>query len=116
MKKYVWDAWLRPNFLTKDVKNDHIAEIPVRGKTLRNADIARLFLESGSELQIETIQDVIDRTDRIKKEKLQEGYTVQTGICHLSPHITGTWIGDVSADNSKHKATLSISTTAEMAR
>ena len=57
--------------------------IPVRGRTLRNADIARLFLETGSELQIETIQDVIDRTDRIKKEKLQEGYTVQTGFSRM---------------------------------
>ena len=83
MNKYFWNAWLRPNHLSQEVQNDQVAEVFSPGKTLTNADIARLFLETGPELQIETIQDVINRTDRIKKEKLQEGYTVQTGFSRM---------------------------------
>lgn len=114
MKKFFWKAWLRENHLTKEVDNDFIAEVSTVGKTLRNVDVARLFVESGSEIQFETLLDVIDRTDRIRREKLQEGYSVQTGICHLSPRIIGSWLGATAADTSKHKITLSITPTAEM--
>ena len=97
MTTHQWKVWLRNNYLSQEVQNDQVAEVFSPGKTLTNADIARLFLETGSELQLETITDVINRTDRIRKEKLQEGYCVQTGICRLAPHVTGTWIGGVSA-------------------
>lgn len=115
MKKYYWKVWLRPNLLTKEVDNDYVAEVSTVGKTLRNADIARLFIESGSELQYETLLDILDRSDRIRREKLQEGCCVQTGICHLSPRVAGTWPGAAAAYNpATHKITLDIIPTAEM--
>jgi hypothetical protein len=114
MKNYIWKLWLRPNHLTIDVANDYVAEVAPVGKTLRNIDIARLIIETGSELQVETLVDVIDRADRIRREKLQEGYKVQTGICHLSPATTGAWLGATTTDAAKHKVTLTITPTAEM--
>jgi hypothetical protein len=115
MKKYYWKVWLRPNFLTKEVDNDYVAEVSTVGKTLRNTDIARLVIESGSELQYETLLDILERADRIRREKLQEGYCVQTGVCHLTPRVPGSWIGATSAyDPQKHKLTLDIIPTAEM--
>ncbi|MDR1602838.1 MAG: DUF4469 domain-containing protein [Tannerella sp.] len=115
MKKYFWKVWLRPNLLTKDVDNDYVAEVSTVGKTLRNADVARLFIESGSELQYETLLDILDRADRIRREKLQEGSCVQTGICHLSPRVAGSWLGATTAYNpDAHKITLDIVPTAEM--
>jgi hypothetical protein len=115
MKKYYWKAWLRLNLLTKDVSNDYIAEVSTVGKTLHNADIARLFVESGSELQYETLLDILNRADRLRREKLQEGCSVQTGICHLAPRITGNWLGaKATFDPATHKITLDIAPTAEM--
>ncbi|MDR2764455.1 MAG: DUF4469 domain-containing protein, partial [Tannerella sp.] len=85
------------------------------GKTLHNADIARLFAESGSEVQYETLLDILNRADRLRREKIQEGYSVQTGICHLSPRVHGAWLGATAAyDASAHKIALDITPTAEM--
>jgi hypothetical protein len=115
MKKHFWKVWLRPNFLTKDVENDYVAEVSTIGKTLRNTDVARLIIETGSELQYETLLDIIERADRIRREKLQEGYSVQTGICHLSPRISGVWVGASKAfDPEKHRIMLDLFQTAEM--
>ncbi|MDR2138330.1 MAG: DUF4469 domain-containing protein [Tannerella sp.] len=115
MKKYYWKTWLKPNHLTKDVTNDYVAEVATTGKTLHNADIARMFVESGSELQYETVFDILNRADRLRREKLQEGYCVQTGISHHTPLVVGSWIGaTASHDPAKHKLTISSVPTAEM--
>ncbi|MDR1644734.1 MAG: DUF4469 domain-containing protein [Tannerellaceae bacterium] len=115
MKRFYWKAWLRQNFLTKDVDNDYVAEVSTVGRTLRNSDIAQEVVKEGSEVKYETVFDIVERTDRIRREKLQEGCSVQTGICHLSPRITGNWIGASTAfDPEKHKSTLDITPTAEM--
>ena len=114
-KRFFWKVWLKLNLLTRDVDNDYIAEVSTVGKTLHNADIARLFEESGSELQFETLLDILNRADRICLEKLQEGYSVQTGVCHLSPRVSGNWVGATAAYNpGEHKITLDIVPTAEM--
>ncbi|MDR1644293.1 MAG: DUF4469 domain-containing protein [Tannerellaceae bacterium] len=115
INKHYWKAWLRKNFLTQDVENDLKAEVSTVGKTQRNADIARLIIESGSELQFETLLDILNRSDRHRLEKLQEGYSVQTLICRLSPRILGSWTGGSKAfDPARHKLTLDIAPTAEM--
>jgi hypothetical protein len=114
MTSSIWKIWLRPNHLTEDAANDYVAEVSTVGKTLRNSDIALQFAGPGTEMQYETLLDILDRADRIRREKLQEGYSVQTGVCHLSPRISGAWLGATTADAAKHKVTLSITPTAEM--
>ncbi|GHV48640.1 hypothetical protein FACS1894181_04960 [Bacteroidia bacterium] len=114
-KRFFWKVWLKLNLLTKNMDNDYIAEVSTVGKTLHNADIARAFEESGSELQYETLLDILDRADRICREKLQEGYSVQNGVCHMSPRVSGNWVGATAAYNpGEHKVTLDIFPTAEM--
>jgi hypothetical protein len=101
--------------LTKDVTNDYVSEVSTTGKTLHNADIARLMIEAGSELQYETLLDILDRSDRMRREKIQEGYSIQTGLAHHSPFVDGGWTGAATAaDPAKHKPTLIIVPTAEM--
>ena len=51
--KYFWKLWLRLNLLTRDIDNDYTAAVSPTGKTLRNADIARLLKDAGSELSYE---------------------------------------------------------------
>lgn len=114
-KRFFWKVWLKLNLLTKDMDNDYVAEVSTVGKTLHNADIARAFEESGSELQFETLLDILDRADRICREKLQEGYSVQTGVCRMSPRVLGNWVGATAAYNpGEHKITLDLAPTAEM--
>jgi hypothetical protein len=114
MKKYFWRAWLKPNPFNKDVKNEYVAEVSTVGKTLNNADIARLFVEAGSEYKYETLFGILERADRIRHSKLLEGYSVQTDIAHFSPRILGAWEGSKTFDPAKHKLTLTITPTARM--
>jgi hypothetical protein len=113
-KNFFWKVWLRLNLLTKDVPNDYVAEVSTVGKTLSNADIA-LIISKSSEVEYETLFDILNRADRIRREKLQEGCCVQTDICHLTPRVLGNWVGAAASfDSAKHHITLSITPTVEM--
>jgi hypothetical protein len=113
--KYLWKVWLRLNLLTKDISNDHIAEVSTVGYTLYNADIAHDIKLAGSDLQEETINDVLERADRIRKQKLLEGYSVQTGVCHISPRVQGSWHGTNAVyDPATHHITFDMHATAEL--
>jgi hypothetical protein len=113
--KYFWKLWLQLNFLTKEVDNDYTASVSMTGKTLRNADLARILKDAGSEWSYETILYILEQADRIAREQLQRGYSVLTGLCQLSPRVTGSWIGaNAKFDPARHKITLDIVPSAEM--
>jgi hypothetical protein len=114
MSKFTWKAWLRRNLLTPG-DNDYTASVSTVGKTLRNADIARMIKESGSELKTETLQYVLDTADRIVREQVQRGHSVLTGNCQFAPRIQGTWTGANAKFNPAiHKIGLHIIPSAEM--
>jgi hypothetical protein len=114
-KKHFWKVWLRLNLLTKDVENDYVAEVSTVGKTLRNEDIAESIKAEGSEFQPETLLDILNRADRLRVKKLQEGYSILTGISHISPRVLGTWLGTVHRyDPEKHRITADMSPSAEL--
>jgi hypothetical protein len=112
---YFWKVWLTPNRLTKEVKNDFIAEVSTVGKTRRNEDIARMIKNAGAEWDYESILDVINRGDHARKQCLLEGYSVQTEICHIAPRVPGNWIGSAEPfDPKKHKRTCDCTITEDM--
>jgi len=89
MKNYLWKVWLRPNHLTKEEVNDYVAEVSTVGKTLHNADLARLVVAEGSEFKLETLVDLFELHDRLRLDMLLKGYRVQTGICNAAPRVAG---------------------------
>jgi hypothetical protein len=106
-KKYTWKVWLLPNMMTKDAPNDYIADVSTAGETRRNADIAQAIKNEGSDLQIETLIDVLNRADRWKRRYLLEGSSVQDGNVHIAPRVTGSWEGaEPRSDTGKHKITV----------
>ena len=114
-KKFTWKVWLRLNLLTKDVENDYVAEVSTTGKTLRNEDIAPAIKDEGSELQYETLLDILNHSDRLRRERIQQGYSVQTGVCHINPRVTGNWIGSAPHfDSNAHKITCDLTASAEL--
>jgi hypothetical protein len=116
-KKFTWKVWLRLNLLTKDVENDYVAEVSTTGKTLRNEEIAQIIKDEGSELQYETLLDVLNHSDRLRRERIQQGYSVQTGVCHISPRVAGNWIGASEHFNPEmHKVTCDLTASAELRR
>ena len=116
MYKFFWKVWLRLNLLTKEVLNDYVASVSTTGKTsLRNTDIARLIVEEGSEFQYETLLNILEQSDRIIRQHVQRGYSVLTGVCQITPRVTGSWIGaNAKFDPKVHKLTLDMAPSAEM--
>ncbi|WP_282126207.1 DNA-binding domain-containing protein [Marinifilum flexuosum] len=75
---------LYPNNISNQ-KNDYYAQVRYVG-TITNKDIADLMIAEGSEYHKESIIDILTRCDRIKMEKLAEGYKINTELfqSHLS--------------------------------
>ena len=69
--EFFWKIWLRLNLLTKDVDNDYTAEVSTMKNTFRNEDIARAIVVEGSEIKFDTMLSIINKHDRIIREKVQ---------------------------------------------
>ncbi|MDR3134196.1 MAG: DUF4469 domain-containing protein [Prevotellaceae bacterium] len=114
-KKFTWKIWLLPNLMTKDVQNDSVADVSTAGNTKHNEDIAKAIKEEGSDLQLETIVDVLNRGDRWRRRYLLEGSSVQDGNIRLAPRVKGNWEGaDPLFDPKEHKLTVDAIPTAEL--
>ncbi|MDR1384588.1 MAG: DUF4469 domain-containing protein [Planctomycetaceae bacterium] len=114
-KKYFWKLWLRLNTLTKSVNHDYIAVVSTVGNTLRNEDIARHIVKERSELRYETILSILNERDAMERDAVLNGSSVQSGNIHLTPRVTGNWIGTAPVfDPKEHKITLDATLTVEM--
>jgi hypothetical protein len=115
IKQFLWKLWLRLNLMTKDVDNDYFAEVSTAGHTLRVEDIAKRIVAEGSEIKYETLLDIFNKGDRIKREALLSGTSVLDGVAHFTPRVTGNWLGATHRfDPAIHRITLDISPTAEL--
>ncbi len=113
--KFFWKVWLRLNLLTKDVDNDYTAEVSTVGNTKRNEDIARAIIEEGSEIKYDTLVSIFNQRDRIERQMVLQGSSVQTGNVRLSPRVGGSWLGsNAKYDPDVHQKTLDATITLEM--
>jgi hypothetical protein len=113
--EYIWKIWLRLNFLTQDVENDYTGEVSTVGHTIRNEDIANRIVRERSELRYETILSILNERDGIVLESVLTGSSVQDGVVHIAPSVTGLWIGaDRTVDPSRQKPSVSISPAAAL--
>jgi hypothetical protein len=110
VSEYIWKIWLRQNFLTRDVENDYTGEVSTIGHTIHNEDIANRIVKERSELRYETILSILNERDGIVLESVLGGSSVQDGVVHIAPSVTGLWIGtDRTVDPSLQKPSVSIS-------
>jgi hypothetical protein len=115
MKRFIWKVWLQLNPLTKEKINNYYAKVSITGNTVKNKDIAKRIVESGSELKYGTILSILNQSNRIIRESLQSGNNVQTGFCHITPRVHGKWFGTFTRFSpERHKLALDISPTIEM--
>lgn len=90
-KEHIWEFSLRDNPLTKDNKEDCVAEVKTGAKTLRSEDIAKEIKYNGSELEYETILSVVAQSNRIILRNLLNGQSVMTDLCQFIPRIIGAF-------------------------
>jgi hypothetical protein len=114
-KKFIWKVLLRLNLLTKDNKNDYIAEVSTTGDTARNEDVANAIIEEGSEINFQTLLSVLNRADAIKRRFLLLSRSVQDGVGRYKPQITGPWDGSTAKfDENVNTVTMEMTPSFEM--
>lgn len=112
---FFWKIWLRLNLLTQDIDNDYTAEVSTIGNTKRNDDIARAIVKEGSEIKYDTLLSILNQRDRIVRQMVQEGNSVLDGCCHITPRVSGSWLGSSAKyDPAVHKIGLDMFPSAEM--
>ncbi|MBR8534215.1 DUF4469 domain-containing protein [Carboxylicivirga sediminis] len=75
-----------------DDPTDSYGRVRSKGK-LNNPGIAARIKKEGSEYQLESIVEVLNRADRIKAEGLAAGYSISTPFMHARLGITGVFYG-----------------------
>ncbi|MFT4070462.1 MAG: DNA-binding domain-containing protein [Dysgonamonadaceae bacterium] len=115
MATLFWKIWLKLNLLTKDVDNDYTAEVSTVGNTKHNEDIAREIIREGSEIKYDTLLSILNQSDRVVRQFVQQGNSVQTGNVRISPRVSGMWIGaNAKYDPTVHKITADTILTADL--
>jgi hypothetical protein len=105
LAKYLREVWLRPNKLTQN-PSDYVAEVDTAGTTRRQSDIIERIAYEGSEIKSETVKAVLDRANAVKQEFLLQGYSVFDDFIHLTPRVTGSWVGVEHFSEGHHKVTV----------
>ncbi|MCT4643660.1 MAG: DUF4469 domain-containing protein [Carboxylicivirga sp.] len=72
---------------------DYYGIVRKKGR-LDNKAIAARIKKEGSEYQLETIVEMLNRADRIKMEGLASGYSINTSFMHASLGISGVFYGN----------------------
>jgi len=82
-------VWLKKNELTPD-PNDYIAVVSSAGRIDKQGVINALVKE-GVELQRETLEDVVNRYNRVCASYVLSGWNVDTGLVYMRPMVTGAF-------------------------
>ena len=107
------NVWLYDNQLTPD-SNDFYGKVKSQG-SLRNDDIADEMIKEGTEYKKETIVNILNRSDRIKVEKLVEGYSINTGVYHSHIGINGVFHGATDRfDPNEHRIIASFTSSSAL--
>jgi hypothetical protein len=89
--KNILKALLRKYEMTKDT-NDFIAVVSPAG-TIDKSGLIDAVMEEGVEIKRETVEDVINRYNRIAARFAARGWNVNTGLVYLRVVITGLFFG-----------------------
>jgi hypothetical protein len=97
MAEQVLNIKLVENPLTPE-PNDFSGRIQLNG-TFYNRDIAAEYVRQRTEYRAETIVNIMDVTDGIKREKIASGYSVIDGVAQMRASVTGTFRGEAAQFN-----------------
>lgn len=74
------------------------------GTMVTTEDIAKALQAEGCEFQLETLIDILNRGDRIIRNKLLAGFSIGTGVFYAYPSVSGVWHDkNETLDEKRHK-------------
>ena len=110
-----WKIWLRPSMTDDNSDNEYTASVNQSGKkVIRTRDIAKIIKDAGSELEQETLLKILEQSDKIVCQQVQQGFSVLTGFCQLTPKIKGIFAPRAKFDTDIHKVSVDIVSSAEL--
>lgn len=100
------DVWLYRNPFSKE-KEEYHGKVKCSG-VLNNDDIADEMIKEGIEMQRETLIDILNRSDRLRVDKLLEGFQINTGMCQSQIRVKGVFESQVDDyDPNRHRIKIS---------
>ncbi len=82
---------LYDNPLTPE-KDDYTAKVQLNG-TLTNEQIANEIVAERTEYRADTILNILNISDEIKRTRLASGYAINDGVAQMYPAVSGRFIG-----------------------
>jgi hypothetical protein len=82
-------------------QDDYYGKVRSKGK-VNNLTIAQRIKKEGTEYQLETLVEILNRADRIKAEGLAAGYNINTLFVNASVGISGVFY-DTAFDPKQHQ-------------
>ena len=114
---YFWKIWLRMNKSESGFSAKQCAELSTQDIVKGNRDIAEQLAKEGVEINYGTLTYIIDQYDRVVRNFICEGYTVQTNNAHFTPELSGEWPMDIlELDSKKYTCSVKCTPSQEMQR
>lgn len=82
---------LYDNPLTPE-KDDYTAKVQLNG-TLTNEQIANEIVAERTEYRADTILNILNISDEIKRTRLASGYAINDGVSQMYPAVSGRFVG-----------------------
>ena len=109
-----WKIWLRPN-MSSNNDNEYAASVNQSGKkVLRTRDIAKMIKDAGSDLEQDALLQILEQSDRIVCQQVQQGFSVLTGFCQLTPKVSGSFGARAKFNPEVHRLSVNIVSSAEL--
>ena len=113
MADQILNVRLYDNPLTPEI-NDYTGRVQLNG-TLYNADVARKIVEQRSEFRLETILNILQIADDVKRTAIATGYSVIDGVSQMRPSVTGRFDGAAAQYNAAvHSKGVTMSSSPEL--
>ena len=97
MADQILNVRLYDNPLTPEI-NDYTGRVQLNG-TLYNPDVARKIVEQRSEFRHETILNILQIADDVKRTAIATGYGVIDGVSQMRPSVSGRFDGAAAQYN-----------------
>ena len=113
MADQILNVRLYDNPLTPEI-NDYTGKVQLNG-TLYNTDVARKIVEQRSEFRYETILNILQIADDVKRTAIATGYSVVDGVSQMRPSVMGRFDGAAASYNPAiHSKSVTMAASAEL--
>lgn len=112
---YFWEIWLQRKESEKGQEVKICAELPKQNTVKNNKDIAAQLAKEGVDVSYSTLTYIIDQYDRVVRNMICEGYTVETNNVCITPELPDDLsINSLTSATEKYQCSVKYTPSKEM--